>query len=326
MGDGARVRLTGVAPARRLGETGDVPEGDSVFKAARRLREQLVGRVVTRSDFRVPQHATADLSGRRIVAFDSYGKHMLTRFDGGLTLHTHFEMDGAWQVVGPGKRLPRELDDDIRLVLATDGATAYALRMPVLELVGTDREHEVIGHLGPDLLGVTWDEDEAVGRLGQEPDRPLVEALLDQRNLAGIGNLWAVETCYLRGHSPWTPVREVDLPATVRLAKRMMTHSLDHPGQVTTGDTRRGMTHWVYGRAERPCRRCRTPVAFRDSVGASNWQRETWWCPSCQPGPYPSLEERPTRPGQRRGVNEESFGSRTRRLGGAPGMARRAPR
>ena len=304
-----------------------VPEGDSVWKAAKRLREQLVGRTVVRSDFRVPQHATADLSGRQVTAFDSYGKHMLTRFspasqDGGITLHTHFEMDGAWQVVGPGKVLPRSFDDEVRLVLQTDGPTAYALRMPVLELVATADEPQLLGHLGPDLLGPGWDEDEAVRRLAADPDRPLVEALLDQKDLAGIGNLWAVETCYLRGHSPWTPVRDVDLRAAVQLARRMMRHSLEHPGQVTTGDTRRGSTHWVYGRAERPCRRCGTPVAFRDSITGTPYSRETWWCPRCQPGPFPSLAERPTRPGLRRGVNEESFGSRTKRMSGRPGYAR----
>jgi len=302
-----------------------VPEGDSVWKAARRLRGQLVGRTVVRSDFRVPQHATADLSGAVVTAFDSYGKHMLTRFAmpdrTSLTLHTHFEMDGAWQVVGPGKALPRSFDDEVRLVLATDGPTAYALRMPVLELVRTEDEASVVGHLGPDLLGPGWDEDRSVQNLLRDPDRPLVEALLDQKNLAGIGNLWAVETCYLRGHSPWTPVRDVDLHATVRLARRMMQHSLEHPGQVTTGDTRRGRTHWVYGRAERPCRRCGTPVAFRDSVTGTPYARETWWCPSCQPGPAPSLQERPTRLGLRRGVNEESFGSRTTRMAGRPGLA-----
>ena len=290
------------------------------------MRAGLVGHVVTRSDFRVPQLATADLSGRSVLAFDSYGKHMLTRFsagerDGGLTLHTHFEMDGAWQLVGHGKHLPASFDDEVRLVLETDGPTAYALRMPVLELLETAHEDRAVGHLGPDLLGPSWDEDEAVRRLLREPDRPVVEAVLDQKNLAGIGNLWAVETCFLRGVSPWTPVAEVDLPALVRLARRMLRHSLEHPGQVTTGDTRRGQTHWVYGRAERPCRRCGTPVGFRDSTGAP-YARETWWCPRCQPGPYPTLEERPTRPGLRRGVNEESFGSRTRRLGGAPGLSR----
>lgn len=264
-----------------------MPEGDSVFKAARRLREQLVGRTVARSDFRVPALATTDLAGQQVLAFDSYGKHMLTRFSGGLTLHTHFKMDGEWKVTGPGKVLPRSFDDDIRLRLVTDGPTAWALRMPVLELVPTSDEPSVVGHLGPDLLGPSWDEDMAVANLLRDPERPLVEALLDQKNLAGIGNLWAVETCYLRGHSPWTPVREVDLRAAVRLTRRMMQHALDNPGQVTTGDTRRGMTHWVYGRAERPCRRCGTPVQFRDSVTGTPYSRETWWCPRCQPGPGP---------------------------------------
>jgi endonuclease-8 len=299
-----------------------VPEGDSVFKAARRMRGHLVGRTVIRSDFRVPRHATADLSGQVITAFDSYGKHMLTRFDGGLTLHTHFEMDGAWQVTSQGKRLPRTFDDEIRLVLETDGPTAWALRMPVLELVPTSREGELIGHLGPDLLGPSWDTEQAQRRLLSNPERPLVEALLDQRNLAGIGNLWAVETCFLRGVSPWTPVSEVDLPRLLVLVRRMLLHSLDHPGQVTTGDTRRGQTHWVYGRAGRPCRRCGTPVEHRDAVAGTSWSRETWWCPHCQPGPFPSLLERPARPGLRRGVNEESFGSRGRRLRGGPGLVR----
>ena len=319
----------GRAGRPRLHDDDGVPEGDSVWKAARRMADALVGRTVVRSEFRVPQHATADLGGRLVLAFDSYGKHMLTRFgvgpdDDGLTLHTHFEMDGAWQVVGPGRRLPSRFDDEVRLVLQTDGPTAYALRMPVLELLPTRDEDRVLGHLGPDVLAEDFDEDEAVRRLSSDPGRPLVEALLDQRNLAGIGNLWAVETCYLRGHSPWTPVGEVDLRAAVRLARRMMQHSLDHPGQVTTGDTRRGQTHWVYGRAERPCRRCGTPVGFRDAAagtGDAPYARETWWCPSCQPGPVPTLEERPTRPGLRRGVNEESFGSRTRRMSGRPGYA-----
>ena len=293
-----------------------------MYRAARRMAAGLVGSTVTASDFRVPQHATADLAGREVLSFDSYGKHMLTRFSGGLTLHTHFRMGGAWQLVGAGKVLPRAFDDEIRLALSTDGPTAYALRMPVLELVATDAEHSVVGHLGPDLLGPGWDAAEAVRRLAADPDRPLVEALLDQRNLAGIGNLWAVETCYLRGASPWTPVADVDLPAAVRLARRMMRHSLDHPGQVTTGDTRRGRTHWVYGRAGRPCRRCGTPVDHRDAAPGASWARETWWCPHCQPGPFPSAAERPPRPGLRRGVNEESFGSRGRRLSGAAGYTR----
>ncbi len=299
-----------------------MPEGDSVHRAARRLTAGLVGRTVTHSDFRVPQHATADLSGREVLSVAAHGKHLLTRFNGDLTLHTHFLMDGAWQLVGPGKRLPRTFDDEIRLVLATDGPTAYALRMPVLELVPTSQEQTVIGHLGPDVLAAEWDVVTAVARVAAQPERPVIEALLDQRGVAGIGNLWAVETCFLRGVSPWTPVAEVDVSAALSLVRRMMQHSLLHPGQVTTGDTRRGRTHWVYGRADRPCRRCSTSVQWRDAVPGASYARETWWCPSCQPGPAPSLAERPSRPGLRRGVNEESFGSRSRRLRGAPGYAR----
>ena len=297
-----------------------------MLRAARRMAAALEGRTVVRSDFRVPQLATADLSGRTVLSFVSRGKHMLTRFSGDLTLHTHFEMDGSWQLVGPGKRLPRTFADEIRVVLETDGPAAYGLRLPVVELLATAREDDVVGHLGPDILGPDWDEQEAVRRLAADPERPVVEALLDQKNLAGIGNLWANETCFLRGVSPWTPVRDVDLARAVRLARRMMTHALDHPGQVTTGDTRRGQTHWVYGRNQRPCRRCGTPIDFRDSVTGRPYARETWWCPTCQPGPVPSLAERPTRPGARVGMYDESMGSVTARLNGAPGYARHRPR
>ncbi len=288
------------------------------------MREHLVGRLVTRSDFRVPQYATVDLAGQTVTAFECVGKHLLTRFSGGLTLHTHLLMDGSWQAVGQGKQLPRAFDDEIRLVLHTDGASGVALRMQVMDLLPTADEARVVGHLGPDLLGA-WDEAEAVRRLASAPERPLVEALLDQKNLAGIGNVWAVETCFLRGVSPWTPVAAVDLVATVRLARRMLRHAVDRSGMVTTGDTRRGQTHWVYGRAERPCRRCGTPVQYRDLVPGAAYGRETWWCPRCQPGPFPTLAERPSRPGARRGVNEESFGSRSRRLNGAPGLTRDRP-
>ena len=129
--------------------------------------------------------------------------------------------------------------------------------------------------------------------------------------MAGIGNLWAVETLFLRGVGPWRPVGGVDAAAALRLARRMMSYALTHPGQVTTGDTRRGRTHWVYGRAGQPCLRCGTPVAVRDATGRP-YERETWWCPSCQPGPAPTLAERPWRPGLRRGRPAGDLGARAR--------------
>lgn len=270
-----------------------MPEGDSVWRVARRLERGLTGRQLVASDLRVPRHATVDLSGRTVLATVSRGKHLLTRFDGGLTLHTHLRMQGEWTVVGAGRRLPRRLDPDVRVVLRTDGPTGYALRMPVVEVLRTADEHTAVGHLGPDLLGDDWDAVEAVRRLTERPDRSLKAALLDQRNLAGIGNMWADELCFLRGRSPWTPVGEVDLPPLVDLAHRLLQFSVSgattgaRTAQVTTGDPRPGHDHWVVGRAGRPCLRCGTPVRVVAEVPGDPEQRRTWWCPVCQPGPAP---------------------------------------
>ncbi|GAB3461559.1 DNA-formamidopyrimidine glycosylase family protein [Kineococcus endophyticus] len=275
-----------------------MPEGDTVFLLARRLHARLAGRPVHRSDLRVPRFATADLSGTHLVEVVSRGKHLLTRLvpgDGAVvteptTLHTHLRMDGEWTVLGPGKRLPARLQPDVRVVLETDGPTAVALRMPVVELVPTALEHTVVGHLGPDLLGADLTVDERVERsvanLALRPERRIKAALLDQRNLAGIGNLWADELCFLRGRSPWAPVGDVDLPPLVRLAVKMLTFSVgpSRAPQVTTGDTRPGRQHWVSGRAGKPCLRCGTTVLVEAEVPGDPERRRTWWCPHCQPG------------------------------------------
>ena len=258
-------------------------EGDGAHRLAGRL-STLAGGVVVAGEFRVAAHATERPRGWRLAGTEAYGKHLLTRFEHGWTLHTHLRMDGSWTVLGPGRALPRRLDPDVRVRLAlADGRTAVALRAPVVELVRTRDERDVVGHLGPDPLRPDWDETEGVRRLRAEPDRPLVEALLDQRGVAGLGNLWAVELCFLRGRSPWAPVGGVDLPPLLALARRMLRHSLEHGTRMTTtGDTRCGRSHWVYGRAGRPCLRCGTPVRFRPATGAP-YARETWWCPHCQP-------------------------------------------
>lgn len=270
-----------------------MPEGDTVHRLARRLTQALAGAGIVRSDLRMPAVATADLAGHRIDQTDAHGKHLLTRLtppapDGvPLTLHTHLRMDGSWTVIGAGRRLPRRLDPDVRLALhLTDGRTAVGLSLPVVDLVATAAEDTVIGHLGPDPLRPDWDAAEAVRRLAADPDRPLVAALLDQRCVAGLGNLWANEVCFLRGHSPWTPVAAVELAAALTLARRMMRHSVQHPqaAQVTTGDRRRGEQHWVAGRAGRPCLRCGTTVRVAAEVPGDPGRRRTWWCPHCQPG------------------------------------------
>lgn len=267
-----------------------MPEGDSVYRLARRLDRDLRGRTVTRSDLRVPAHATADLTGRTVLEHDTHGKHLLTRFSDGLTLHTHLRMDGSWTVTGPGRQLPRRLMPDVRVVLGVDtGHTAYGVLLPVVDLLPTADEHAVVGHLGPDPLREDWDPDEAVRRLSADPDRTLVAALLDQTLVAGWGNLWADELAFLRGHSPWTRIGDVDVPALVRLGARALRHSALTPGahQVTTGNTRRGEQHYVAGRAGRPCLRCGTTVRVVDAVPNDPERRRTWWCPTCQPGPGP---------------------------------------
>lgn len=267
-----------------------MPEGDTIFQLARRLRPALDGHTLTHGELRVAAHADVRMAGLTILDHDTHGKHLLTRLSENVTLHTHLKMTGSWTVTRPGRQLPRRLLPDVRVLMALDtGATAYGISLPVVDLIATDRESDVVGHLGPDPLRADWDPAAAVARLGADPARPLAAALLDQRLMAGLGNLWANELCFLRGYSPWTPVADVDLPATVRLAARALRHSATVPGamQVTTGNTRPGEQHWVSGRAGEPCRRCGATILVVAEVPGDPGRRRTWWCPRCQPGPGP---------------------------------------
>ena len=257
-----------------------MPEGNVVWYTAGRLHEALAGRVLTRSDFRVPRLATADLSGDVVTETVSRGKHLLTRTKSGLTVHTHLKMDGSWRVRPAAERLRDS--HRIRLLLANEEWQAVGYQLGVVELIRTSEEPRVIGHLGPDLLGPDWDRDEAVRRLAADPDRPIGEALLDQRNLAGVGVAIATEMLFLRGVDPWRPVGEVeDLHALVDLGQRLLDFNKTRLDRVTTGDSRPGRRSWVYGRAGQPCRRCGTPIR-RGEQGAPGQERLRFWCPACQ--------------------------------------------
>jgi len=262
-----------------------VPEGDTVFHTARLLDRALSGQVLERSDFRVPQHATADLSGGTVVETVSRGKHLLTRVDQGderWTLHTHLKMEGSWKVLKPGQRWPRPAHT-ARVVLETTKAIAVGFSLGVVELLDRTSEDDAVGHLGPDLLGTDWDEQVAVANLLRDPQRPLREALLDQRNLAGIGNLYAAELCFTSGVHPQTPVGAVpDLHRLVRRAHQMLDLNKERWVQSTTGDLRERERTWVYRRDRSPCRRCGTPVVV-ELQGSSGRERASYWCPSCQP-------------------------------------------
>jgi endonuclease VIII len=145
-------------------------------------------------------------------------------------------------------------------------------------------EDTVVGHLGPDLLGPDWDLEEAVRRVCADPDRAVGEAILDQRNVAGIGNMYKSELCFLLGLDPWLPVREVpDVAALLRQTRRVLEANKMRTAQTTTGDSRRGRQLWVYLRDKQPCRRCGTTIRVR-MQGPDAEERATYWCPSCQPG------------------------------------------
>ncbi|WP_263165187.1 Fpg/Nei family DNA glycosylase [Streptomyces sp. SCSIO ZS0520] len=270
-----------------------MPEGDSVWQAAGKLHTALAGQEVTRCDLRVPRFATADLRGRRVLEVVARGKHLLSRFEGGLTLHTHLGMEGSWRVFGAGERWRGGPGHQIRAVLGNAAHTAVGYRLPVLELLRTADEQGAVGHLGPDLLGADWDAEQALANLLTEPGRELGEALLDQRNLAGFGNIYKSEICFLVGATPWLPVGELPGPAAERLpalAQRALEANRDRPMRLTTG--RRDQRHYVYGRAPRPCLRCGTPIRSADQ-GEPGRERPTYWCPHCQHGPAPAPAPRP---------------------------------
>jgi endonuclease VIII len=257
-----------------------VPEGDTVWRTAKRLDHALSGRPLVQSDFRVPRFAGLDLAGQPVVETVSRGKHLLSRLPD-LTIHTHLKMEGSWHIYRPRSSW-RAPGFQARLILANDDWQAVGFQLGIVEVLNRDEEHDVVGHLGPDLLGPDWSTDEAVRRLSADPSRPIGEALLDQRNLAGIGTVYRAETLYLAGLWPYLPVESVpDLRKVVDLARRLMIANRDNPRQVTTGVQRKGEGHWVYGRRA-PCRRCGTDIR-RSMQGAPPRDRVVYWCPSCQP-------------------------------------------
>ncbi|MBT2394092.1 Fpg/Nei family DNA glycosylase [Streptomyces sp. ISL-1] len=296
-----------------------MPEGDTVWHTAQRLHTALAGQVLTRFDLRVPRFATADLTGRIVLDVTPRGKHLLTRIEGGLTLHSHLRMDGAWRVYGSGERWRGGPAHQIRAILGNADHTAVGYRLPVLELLRTADEDKAVGHLGPDLLGPDWDADTAAANLLADPARRLGEALLDQRNLAGIGNVYKSELAFLARVTPWLPVGELPVDTTQRLvvtAHRLLEankNSFDRRTTDTTGTTRApaatgapripgtpspsrppsstahrhrrpGPPLYVYGREGQPCLRCGTPIRKADQ-GDGSRERPTYWCPRCQSGP-----------------------------------------
>lgn len=275
-----------------------MPEGDSVWRTAHQLHQALAGQTLTASDFRVPRFATLNLAGWTVSEVVPRGKHLLIRVLGPenrkLTIHSHLKMEGTWQVYPPGGRW-RKPGFTARCVLRTAAADAVGFSLGIVEVVKTADEDTIVGHLGPDLLGPDWDPAEAEKRIRAAPEVPIGVALLDQRNLAGIGNIYRCEACFLSGVHPASPVSAVpDLRTLMTDAKQLLEANLG-PGRRVTILNPRGMPvgrmagrpgYWVYGREHQPCLKCRTPIR-RGVLGKPNGEeeRDIYFCPQCQPVP-----------------------------------------
>lgn len=257
-----------------------MPEGDTVYRSAKNLNAALAGQVLTRCDLRVPAFATLDLTGETVHEVVSRGKHLLMRI-GEYTIHSHLKMEGSWHIYRPGSKWFRP-EWQARAILGTAEYTVVGFQLGTLEVVRRDDEGTVVGYLGPDLLGAHWDADLALANLMSDPQREVGLALLDQRNLAGLGNVYRAELCFLRGVLPTRPMGAVGDPGKlVELAKRLIEANKDRTERTTTG-TLRGETSWVYGRTGKPCYRCGTRIEHGE-LGDTNLQlRDTWWCPHCQ--------------------------------------------
>lgn len=268
-----------------------MPEGDTVARSAAVLRRWLVGAAVKAAQARVgPQLRVApDLSsliGMRVTAVDPRGKQLLITFEDGrhrLTLRSHLGMTGSWHRYRPGEawRLPSRR---ATLELATESAVAVCFDCPTVELMtdGDLKRSRTLRTLGPDLLAPDLDADGAAVRLATAGEQEIGEALLDQRLVAGIGNVVRCEVLFMERVNPWLPVRALDavtLRKLVETASRVLRAGATTGRQVTTDDPRRGESLWVYARAGRPCRRCATLIgSARQGSGA----RTTYWCPTCQ--------------------------------------------
>jgi endonuclease-8 len=265
-----------------------VPEGDSLVHAADELRPRLQGRAVVRlhGSHRALHPNARRITGRVISDVRTVGKHMLIDFDNGWTLRTHLGMTGGWQHYQPGEPWRRS-PGKARVVIETADCVAVCFAAPTVELAPTERIG--VRHLGPDLMADEVDWDGIVRRARQSPGRTAADLLLDQRVMAGVGNVYKSETLFLEGIDPQRPVATLTDDDVGRIAGRarklLMANrepAMRSTTRSTTGSRRPGANYWVYRRAGRSCRRCGATV-LTDTHGELD--RSTYWCPSCQAPP-----------------------------------------
>ena len=287
---GAPVAAREADPGARA-PGGPVPEGDAVWRTARRLHQGLAGDRLEGSDLRVPAHATADLAGRRTIEVVPRGKHLLHRLEGDLTLHSHLRMEGSWRVHPVGRRHALGARHTVRALLWTSSRVAVGDSLGMLDLVRTTEEHRVVGHVGPDLLDPGYDAAAALVNVLADPARTITEACLDQRNVAGMGTIFTAEPLFVLGVSPWSPVGEVGaerVEEVLATARRMLVLSCRTGRTTITGRADVNADDaWVHGRVGLPCKRCGTTVRLAP-IGRQPQERVMFYCPSCQGGLSPT--------------------------------------
>jgi endonuclease VIII len=274
-----------------------MPEGDTIFRAARALHRALAGQTVTAFDSQLPAlnriHEDAPVTGRTIERVIAAGKHLLMHFSGDLVLRTHMRMNGSWHIYRPGERWQRARRD-MRILISTETFEAVGFNIPVAEFTSSRAlsRHNELRRLGPDLLSEEFRTSEAVQRIRERGTTPIADALLNQRVVAGLGNVYKSEVLFMCRVNPFTLVRDVGddkLAAIVDTAQQVLRANVSEalaPMTTYSGfrkTTRRASPRerlWVYGRARLPCRRCGTPVRIRKQGLDA---RLTYWCPECQP-------------------------------------------
>lgn len=255
-----------------------MPEGDTILRAARTLNSALAGKKVTRFETVLPQLARVDdqepISGRTIEQVVPHGKHLIIDFSGGLHLRTHMRMNGSWHIYRPGERWKKRRSE-MRVVITTDDWVAVAFNVPVAEFLddrAVVRQND-LRHIGPDVLGDTFDAGEAFRRIRARPGAEIADVLLNQRVIAGIGNIWKSETLFACRVNPFRRVADLSdeqIHCLVTSARKLMQRSANT-------DSRNNIA--VYSRSGDPCRRCKTPIASRKQGMDA---RLTYWCPQCQ--------------------------------------------
>jgi endonuclease-8 len=271
-----------------------MPEGDTIFRAARTLQRALAGHLITRFDTHLSQLAVVDrrapIAGRSVVEVRARGKHLLMELSGDLVLRSHMRMHGSWHVYRPGERwrAPRR---DARIVLSTPEWVAIAFNVSDAEFVTREEleRHTRVSALGPDLLAADFDPVEAGRRIREAPSRHIAEAILRQQSMAGLGNVFKSEVLFLCGVNPFTTVDELtdaSIDCLVARGRQLIRlnvaeHTIvgrQRAGRVTTGRLNAREPLWVYGRAGKPCFKCATAIATASETEG----RRTYWCPTCQ--------------------------------------------